>query len=531
MTLNLSMPGGTAELDLRPRITVFGVGGAGGNAVNNMIQKDLEGVEFVVANTDAQALQQNQAQARIQLGVHVTEGLGAGARPQVGASAAEESIEEIVARLDGAHMCFITAGMGGGTGTGAAPIIAQAARELGILTVGVVTKPFQFEGAKRMRQAEAGVEALQKVVDTLIIIPNQNLFRLATERTTFTEAFSLADDVLYQGVKGVTDLMVRPGMINLDFADVRSVMDEMGKAMMGTGEGEGEDRAIEAAEKAIANPLLDELSLKGAKGVLINITGGYDLTLFEMDEAANRIRQEVDEDANIIVGSTLEPEMEGMMRVSVVATGIDAAASQEMPVPRRRLSEAAVPVEAPAAPAPVARQPEPEPAPAPVAARTEPEEPNFFDAAAAAAEEEEVPVEDFFSHRPSPQPEAPVYRAAAQSEPAQAAEPAASFTAPRPGSPSPETMERLRAAVLRGERSERGAEAPAAPRAAAPRTPSAPSGEHHGQRFGIGSLINRMTGSGDGAPVEPQAPKRPAAAAEPEEERIEIPAFLRRQAN
>ncbi|MEM7709971.1 MAG: cell division protein FtsZ, partial [Pseudomonadota bacterium] len=337
MTLNLTMPGGTAvEHDLRPRITVFGVGGAGGNAVNNMIQKDLEGVEFVVANTDAQALQQNQAKERIQLGVRVTEGLGAGARPQVGASAAEETIEEIVDRLAGAHMCFITAGMGGGTGTGAAPIIAQAARELGILTVGVVTKPFQFEGSKRMRQAEEGVDALQKVVDTLIIIPNQNLFRLANEKTTFTEAFSLADDVLYQGVKGVTDLMVRPGMINLDFADVRSVMDEMGKAMMGTGEAEGEERAVEAAERAIANPLLDELSLKGAKGVLINITGGHDLTLFEMDEAANRIREEVDEDANIIVGSTMDMAMEGTMRVSVVATGIDAnAATAATPMPRR----------------------------------------------------------------------------------------------------------------------------------------------------------------------------------------------------
>ncbi len=258
MTLNLTMP---EREDLKPRITVFGVGGAGGNAVNNMIEKELDGVEFVVANTDAQALQQSHgAEPRIQMGVKVTEGLGAGARARVGAAAAEESIEQIVDHLAGAHMCFITAGMGGGTGTGAAPIIAQAARELGVLTVGVVTKPFQFEGAKRMRQAEDGVEALQKVVDTLIIIPNQNLFRLANEKTTFTEAFAMADDVLYQGVKGVTDLMVRPGLINLDFADVRAVMDEMGKAMMGTGEAEGEDRAIQAAEKAIANPLLDEIT-------------------------------------------------------------------------------------------------------------------------------------------------------------------------------------------------------------------------------------------------------------------------------
>ncbi|MGB1509982.1 MAG: cell division protein FtsZ, partial [Paracoccaceae bacterium] len=335
MTLNLYVP---EQDELKPRITVFGVGGAGGNAVDNMIEKRLDGVEFVVANTDAQALAQNRAGKKVQLGVKVTQGLGAGARARVGAAAAEESIEQIVDHLAGAHMCFITAGMGGGTGTGAAPIIAQAARELGVLTVGVVTKPFQFEGAKRMRQAEEGVEALQKMVDTLIIIPNQNLFRLANEKTTFTEAFSMADDVLYQGVKGVTDLMVRPGLINLDFADVRAVMDEMGKAMMGTGESEGEDRAIQAAEKAIANPLLDEISLKGARGVLINITGGHDLTLFELDEAANRIREEVDVDANIIVGSTLDETMQGFMRVSVVATGIDASEVQnELPLPRRNV--------------------------------------------------------------------------------------------------------------------------------------------------------------------------------------------------
>ena len=301
MALNLTMP---EQDDLKPRITVFGVGGAGGNAVDNMIEKELEGVEFVVANTDAQALQQSKAPVKIQMGLKVTEGLGAGAKATIRAAAAEESIEQIVDQLAGAHMCFITAGMGGGTGTGAAPIIAQAARELGVLTVGVVTKPFQFEGSKRMRQAEEGVDSLQKVVDTLIIIPNQNLFRLANESTTFTDAFSMADDVLYQGVKGVTDLMVRPGLINLDFADVRAVMDEMGKAMMGTGEANGENRAVEAADKAVSNPLLDEISLRGAKGVLINITGGADLTLFELDEAANRIREEVDPDANIIVGST-----------------------------------------------------------------------------------------------------------------------------------------------------------------------------------------------------------------------------------
>ena len=342
--------------ELAPRITVFGVGGAGGNAVNNMIEQALDGVDFVVANTDAQALQQSRAQGRVQMGVKITEGLGAGARPSVGASAAEETIEEIIDHLAGAHMCFITGGMGGGTGTGAAPIIAQAARELGVLTVGVVTKPFQFEGAKRMRQAEEGVKALQKVVDTLIIIPNQNLFRLANEKTTFTEAFAMADDVLYQGVKGVTDLMVRPGLINLDFADVRAVMDEMGKAMMGTGEASGEDRAVQAAEKAIANPLLDEISLHGARGVLINITGGHDLTLFELDDAANRIREKVDPEANIIVGSTLDPAMEGMIRVSVVATGIDLSdADDDAPAAQ----QAAAPAPEPARSAP---QPQPEPA-------------------------------------------------------------------------------------------------------------------------------------------------------------------------
>ena len=415
MTLNLSMPG---QDDLKPRITVFGVGGAGGNAVNNMIEKMLDGVEFVVANTDAQALQQSASQNRVQLGVKVTEGLGAGARPSVGAAAAEESIEQIVDHLAGAHMCFITAGMGGGTGTGAAPIIAQAARELGVLTVGVVTKPFQFEGAKRMKQAEDGVEALQKVVDTLIIIPNQNLFRLANEKTTFTEAFSMADDVLYQGVKGVTDLMVRPGLINLDFADVRAVMDEMGKAMMGTGEAEGEDRAIQAAEKAIANPLLDEISLRGAKGVLINITGSHDLTLFELDEAANRIREEVDPDANIIVGSTLDPDMQGLMRVSVVATGIDATAkTEDIPVPRRPMSQ---PLKKPAVletPAPAM----PEPKVALVAEAAE--EPDLF--------EHEVEAEADDLPPPAYRPTVPAFQPQAEFED----EPESVYVAPKPPAP------------------------------------------------------------------------------------------------
>ena len=541
MALHFAAP---EQNDLKPRITVFGVGGAGGNAVNNMIEKQLDGVEFVVANTDAQALQQSQSNAKIQMGVKVTEGLGAGARPSVGAAAAEESIEGIVDHLAGAHMCFITAGMGGGTGTGAAPIIAQAARELGVLTVGVVTKPFQFEGAKRMKQAEDGVEALQKVVDTLIIIPNQNLFRLANEKTTFTEAFSLADDVLYQGVKGVTDLMVRPGLINLDFADVRAVMDEMGKAMMGTGESDGESRAVQAAEKAIANPLLDEISLRGARGVLINITGGYDLTLFELDEAANRIREEVDPEANIIVGSTLDTEMEGMMRVSVVATGIDASEKLvETPVARRTLAEPLTPQGAAAmADAPAAAQ-----APEIAAEAAVSQEPTLFsgvDAQAAAAEEQ---VEGIFETSPAAAADdglpPPAY-APRQEEPTQAFVEEASMTefvapkAPAPGTPTPEAMARLQAAVAR-----------AAP-GQAPLGETEPAATAAGQasaekpRFGINSLINRMTGHAADAPdrapqplreqppVQGRAPQTQAEAdPDPDQERIEIPAFLRRQAN
>lgn len=325
MGINLTMP---TTRELKPRIVVFGVGGAGGNAVNNMIAAQLEGVEFVAANTDAQSLNMSLTERRIQLGTALTQGLGCGARPEVGRGSAEESIDQILEHMQGSHMAFVAAGMGGGTGTGAAPVIARAAKEMGILTVGVVTKPFSFEGSQRMKLAEAGIRELQQYVDTLIIIPNQNLFRVANEKTTFADAFKMADNVLQSGVRGITDLMVMPGLINLDFADVRSVMSEMGKAMMGTGEAEGEHRAIEAAERAIANPLLDDISMKGARGVLINITGGPDLTLFEVDEAANRIREEVDPEANIIVGSTLDANMEGRMRVSVVATGIDAAAQQ-----------------------------------------------------------------------------------------------------------------------------------------------------------------------------------------------------------
>jgi cell division protein FtsZ len=539
MALNLIM---NAQKDeLKPRITVFGVGGAGGNAVNNMIEKNLEGVEFVVANTDAQALQQSNAPARIQMGLKVTEGLGAGARPQVGAAAAEETIEEIVDHLAGAHMCFITAGMGGGTGTGAAPIIAQAARELGVLTVGVVTKPFQFEGAKRMKQAEEGIEALQKVVDTLIIIPNQNLFRLANERTTFTEAFAMADDVLYQGVKGVTDLMVRPGLINLDFADVRAVMDEMGKAMMGTGEATGDNRAVEAAEKAIANPLLDEISLNGAKGVLINITGGHDLTLFELDEAANIIREKVDPDANIIVGSTLDLNMEGAIRVSVVATGIDVTlARAEAPIQRRPMAQPLPQMAASPAPRvmpPLAMTPAqqvvatpvyapaPQPAPEPVASYDDQPQ-DLFDAVAedyAATDDLPPPA-----YRPQPQMQQP----AARPMPAPLDNDASEFVAPRPrpaGTPSPEAMARLKAAAARVPPTP-------APRMSAPPPQAARPVEK--SRFGIGSLINRMAGHLETQTERPAARQQPQVTSyddEPEanadQERIEIPAFLRRQAN
>lgn len=320
MTINLKVPD---IRELKPRITVFGVGGAGGNAVNNMIELGLQGCEFVVGNTDAQALTSSKAHRVIQMGLQVTEGLGAGSQPEIGQAAAEEVIDEIRDQLAGAHMVFVTAGMGGGTGTGAAPVVARAARDMGILTVGVVTKPFQFEGSRRMRLADQGIEELQKSVDTLIIIPNQNLFRIANEQTTFADAFAMADKVLYSGVACITDLMVKEGLINLDFADVRAVMREMGKAMMGTGEATGEKRAMRAAEAAIANPLLDDVCMKGARGLLISITGGADLTLYEVDEAATRIREEVDPEANVIFGATRDDSLEGIVRVSVVATGID----------------------------------------------------------------------------------------------------------------------------------------------------------------------------------------------------------------
>ena len=322
MTINISIQ--DVAQNLHPKITVLGVGGSGGNAVNNMINANLEGVDFLIANTDAQALQISNCPNKIQLGLNSTKGLGAGMRPDIGRQAAEEAIQDLSDKFDGSHMLFIAAGMGGGTGTGAAPVIAKLAREKGILTVGVVTKPFHFEGSQRMKLAEKGIEELQQYVDTLLTIPNQNLFRIANEKTTFSDAFKMADDVLYAGVRGVTDLMVQPGMINLDFSDIKTVMSEMGKAMMGTGEASGEGRAIAAAEAAIANPLIDDVSLKGAKGLIINITGGKDITLYEVDEAANRIKQEIDEEANIIYGTTCDDRLEGLVRVSIVATGIDA---------------------------------------------------------------------------------------------------------------------------------------------------------------------------------------------------------------
>ncbi|WBU63382.1 cell division protein FtsZ [Paracoccus aerodenitrificans] len=533
MNLNLMM---NDDDDLKPRITVFGVGGAGGNAVNNMIEKQLDGCVFVVANTDAQALQQSSSEARIQLGPKVTEGLGAGAKPEVGARAAEETIEDIVDHLQGAHMCFITAGMGGGTGTGAAPIIAQAARQMGILTVGVVTKPFQFEGTKRMRQADSGVAELQKHVDTLIIIPNQNLFRLANEKTTFTEAFAMADDVLYQGVKGVTDLMVRPGLINLDFADVRAVMDEMGKAMMGTGEAEGENRAVQAAEKAIANPLLDEISLNGAKGVLINITGGTDLTLFELDEAANIIRDKVDGDANIIVGSTLDPSMEGAIRVSVVATGIDAAIEEAAPpAPRRRVE--AAPAQQPAR-AEVEDVPPRRAASAPAPRIEEP-------APRAEAPAEPKMLGDDDMPAPAYQPKEPV-RASAPVDPI--GDDAGDFIAPRSaaprGTPPADVLERMRRAAAAQPGA--AARAPSAPVRRKPEPDAAARGES--RMAGLGRMIERMAGHNGEKPssasIADRVSERLSArrqgnldtdfddlADDSQSDNAEIPAFLRRQAN
>lgn len=443
MSINIGPP---AIDELRPRITVIGVGGAGGNAIANMINAQIEGVEFIVVNTDAQALNNSIAENRIQLGPDITQGLGAGARPEVGRAAAEETIEDIERALEGVHMVFIAAGMGGGTGTGAAPVIAEAARRKGVLTVGVVTKPFLFEGTRRMRSAESGIEELQKHVDTLIVIPNQNLFLVAKAETTFKEAFQLADEVLQQGVRSITDLMVMPGLINLDFADVRSVMGEMGKAMMGTGEGEGPNRALEAAERAIANPLLDGVSMQGAKGVIISIIGGDDMKLLEVDEAANHIRELVDPNANIIWGSAFNPDLDGKIRVSVVATGIEQSqeqaeiASRPVSIPGSARGPA-VPTAAPSAPVytpPPAEPAQPAWSPAaeqvqPVAPAVEPEAEPLdltLDLSEADAEPDggelslggmEAPVEPAPAAAPEPAPVMPRLGRAPEAEPAKPA--------------------------------------------------------------------------------------------------------------
>jgi cell division protein FtsZ len=546
--------------ELKPRIVVIGIGGAGGNAVNNMIASGLEGVDFVVANTDAQALSLSRADRRIQLGVSITQGLGAGAKPDVGRQAAQEALQEIIDQIEGCHMAFITAGMGGGTGTGAAPVIAQAARERGILTVGVVTKPFHFEGTYRMKLAEQGVSELQQYVDTLIIIPNQNLFRIATEKTTFADAFKMADDVLHSGVRGVTDLMVMPGLINLDFADVRTVMAEMGKAMMGTGEAAGEKRALDAAAAAIANPLLDDIAIKGARGVLINITGGLDLTLFEVDEAANHIRKEVDPDANIIIGSTFDETMEGRMRVSVVATGIDADTARQ-PHPVAATATAAIgtnvrplrPVEprpalsmrtsvAVAAAAPVAAAAVPAMVPTPV--REEPP-PVVAAAAPVAAVAPTAIAEPAPAQAPTPVPPAVAEPMAAAPMPEPRSSQLAARREERPVQPTLSAGERVAGPdPFRAAEMANASSRPAATPAAEPR---------RGNLFRqmTQSILARSGKTATPTPSVPAAapPAAPAPAAQPaqaglgkvspedrlaprgEEDLLEIPAFLRRQAN
>jgi cell division protein FtsZ len=544
--IQLSVP--DMQNQLRPRITVFGVGGAGGNAVNNMIRANLEGVEFVVANSDAQALAGNLAERKLQLGVNITRGLGAGAKPEVGKAAAEEQIDEINAYLEGTNMAFITAGMGGGTGTGAAPVIARAAREQGILTVGVVTKPFHFEGGVRMRSAEAGIAELQQYVDTLIIIPNQNLFRIANEKTTFADAFRLADEVLHSGVRGVTDLMVMPGLINLDFADIRSVMGEMGKAMMGTGESSGERRSVNAAEAAIANPLLDDVSMKGARGVLINITGGYDMTLFEVDEAANRIREEVDPEANIIFGSTFDEKMDGKMRVSVVATGIDVAAEQPRAHTTRYASPPAnvrvVDVK-PRAEQGAAAAPPPPPVQQPQQQR-----PVAFNAGFAAPAAAQASAQQAAAARAQP--------TAAATAPSGIGEASPSFSSPfswgqsKPVAPSSPTvaldqlLERAKRAesIMHEALAQTEAQPPlpaATPVAPAPQADYAQAGDRQTKRSG--SLFSRLAEFGSRraeTPPEAQAPGgQPRLGIDPadrprptsEEDTLEIPAFLRRQSN
>ncbi|MET0597594.1 MAG: cell division protein FtsZ [Mesorhizobium sp.] len=555
MTINLQKPDIT---ELKPRITVFGVGGGGGNAVNNMITAGLRGVEFVVANTDAQALTMSKSERLVQLGAHVTEGLGAGSQPEVGRAAAEECLDEIMDHLSNTHMCFVTAGMGGGTGTGAAPVVARAAREKGILTVGVVTKPFHFEGQRRMKTADFGIEELQKCVDTLIVIPNQNLFRIANDKTTFADAFAMADQVLYSGVACITDLMVKEGLINLDFADVRSVMREMGKAMMGTGEASGEGRAMAAAEAAIANPLLDETSMRGAKGLLISITGGRDLTLFEVDEAATRIREEVDQDANIILGATFDEDLEGVIRVSVVATGIDKAASDISAPPIAIRQPAKQPQGRPAAEA----RPVPEPARAadPVAEAIRAAEMQAAEAvaevrhaAAAAPADEFRPQSRLFQPVPGAQPvQAPVQQyqqPAPQPAPApvQAQAPQAQPVAAQPRMPRVEDFSPLVKA-----------EVEAARRAPEPQEDRGPMGLLKRLTTGLSRREEEPARLQPAQPREPKLRQQPEARRLPsqdpqlyaprrgqldehgrvaqqarpqDDDQLEIPAFLRRQAN
>jgi cell division protein FtsZ len=481
--------------ELKPRITVIGVGGAGGNAVNNMISTGLQGVDFVVANTDAQALSGSSAEQRLQLGLKITQGLGAGMRPEIGRAAAEEALDQIETSLEGAHMCFIAAGMGGGTGTGAAPIVAKAARERGILTVAVVTKPFDFEGQRRMRLADDGIEELQKHVDTLIIIPNQNLFRIADRSTTMKDAFNLADNVLHSGVRSITDLMVMPGLINLDFADVRTVMSEMGKAMMGTGEASGENRALEAAEKAIANPLLDEVSLRGAKGVIINVTGGYDVTLFEVDEAANHIRSMVDADANIIVGAAFNEDMEGSLRVSVVATGIEA--NQQTAV----RPQAARPTASPFGGVGGSIGAAPQQSPRPIIVPQPEAQPEA--AYEAAVQEEEFLALDDSMRAPQPMPTTEqVVRSELHEN-----------VVALPTPPLVETFERSYAATT-----------PAQPEVAESRTPLA-------EPVRSGSLFERLTNFGGPSRAERKPAEAEARKDGNSEDPFAIPTFLRRQGN
>jgi cell division protein FtsZ len=515
MTMQIKAP----ELrELKPRIMVCGVGGAGGNAVNNMIVSGLVGVDFVVANTDAQALASSRAERIIQMGLQVTEGLGAGSKPEVGRAAAEEALDEIRDHLAGAHMVFVTAGMGGGTGTGAAPVIARAAREMGILTVGVVTKPFHFEGGRRMRLAEGGISELHKAVDTLIIIPNQNLFRVANERTTFADAFSMADQVLYSGVACITDLMVKEGLINLDFADVRSIMSEMGKAMMGTGESTGERRAVQAAEAAISNPLLDEVSMKGARGLLISITGGNDLTLYEVDEAASRIRQEVDEEANIILGATFDSALDGVVRVSVVATGIDQATIERAePLPRAAQRQAPQPITIPAA------QPAAAPAPQPVAETREIEieaeaEAEAEEAPAAAFEEPAI-EEQYIPPAPEPMVRAP--RMPTIDELPPVVQPALRVARGEIAPPPPPQPERRRSLLEKLAAFGINRPEDAAPRSTAPLAPPRQLAQAQP------SLPRAQTPRPAQGQLDAQGRAQPRTIAN-DDDQLEIPAFLRR---